>query len=160
MHCHQNVEYLRDLTQQGFVIVKFRTSLRILQTMCATCRWHRAPKFRPMMTDYLKKCVAFGYPSSYSTGRDCSGQFYLSVKLWAEKRWKIPVQVLNYSRSRFRNSTVNGHAHMCTAFSKVCLQSIHQSTGSITGRPLMPVKRISWITSIASNGSSKFWLKL
>ena len=86
-HCHQRVEYLRALSQQRFTIVKLRATLRSIHSTCVTCRKRKAVTLNPMMADFPKQRLFFGYPPFVNTGLDYFGLFYVSVKSASEKRW-------------------------------------------------------------------------
>ena len=86
-HCHQSVEYLRVLLQQKFAILTLRTTLRMIQTRCVTCRKRKAETLSPVMVDLPKERLVFASRPFTNTGLDYFGPFYVSVKRSFEKRW-------------------------------------------------------------------------
>ena len=86
-HCHQGVDYLRELVQQRFAVVKLRAVLRTIVSRCLTCRKRKAETLTSIMSDLPRERLAFKEPPFSNSGIDYFGPFFVSVKRSTEKRW-------------------------------------------------------------------------
>ena len=93
--CHQGVEYLRELIQQEYAIVKLKPTLRSIVSRCIICRKRKAKTLAPMMSDLPRERLAYKDPPFSNTEIDYFGPLYVSVKRFPEKRWGFLFTCLN-----------------------------------------------------------------
>ena len=86
-HHHQGIDYLRAKVQEGYTIVKLRSSLRSINFNCVTFRKFRAATIQPIMADPPVERLAYQSPPFTNTRVDYFGPFYVTVRRTTEKRW-------------------------------------------------------------------------
>ena len=86
-HHHQGIVYLRAKVLERYTILKLRSSLRSIKSICVTCQMFRAVTIQPIMADLSVERLAYQSPPFTNSVVDYFGPFYVTARRTTEKRW-------------------------------------------------------------------------